>query len=64
MHAFIREELARLKLPASHIRIIYGGSVKPDNCQSLMNQQDIDGALVGSASLKAADFHQIVHYDA
>ncbi len=45
---------------ASGLRILYGGSVKPDNAAELMSQPDIDGALVGGASLKAADFAGIV----
>jgi len=45
---------------ASAIRVIYGGSVTPGNARSLMEQPEIDGALVGGASLKAADFTQIV----
>ncbi len=49
---------------AQHIRILYGGSVKPDNIASLMAQSDIDGALVGGASLKAASFLGIIRYDA
>jgi len=44
------------------MRIQYGGSVKPDNIRELMAQPDIDGALVGGASLKAADFAAIVKY--
>ncbi len=57
VHAFIRQELKTL-FPAlgDRMRILYGGSVKPDNVASLMAQNDIDGALVGGASLKAKDF--------
>ncbi len=44
------------------VRIIYGGSVKPDNIDSLMAQPNIDGALVGGASLKAEDFARIVQF--
>ena len=44
------------------MRIQYGGSVKPDNAALLMEQADIDGALVGGASLKADDFLKIVKY--
>ena len=52
-HAFIRQTLAELcdESTASRIRIQYGGSVKPDNARELMSQEDIDGALVGGASL-------------
>ena len=45
---------------ADKIRIQYGGSVKPDNARSLMEQPDIDGALVGGASLDPRSFAQIV----
>ena len=45
---------------ADRIRILYGGSVKPDNAAELLNQPDVDGALVGGASLKPADFAGIV----
>jgi triosephosphate isomerase len=44
------------------MRILYGGSVKPDNVDGLMTQKDIDGALVGGASLKAADFIRIARF--
>ena len=47
---------------AKEVRIIYGGSVKPDNIDSLMAQPNIDGALVGGASLKAGDFARIVNF--
>ena len=47
---------------ASRVRILYGGSVKPGNIAELMAEQDIDGALVGGASLAAADFAQIVNF--
>jgi triosephosphate isomerase len=45
---------------AEQMRILYGGSVKPDNAADLMRQQDIDGLLVGGASLKADDFLAII----
>ncbi len=48
--------------PVRDVRIIYGGSVKPDNIDSLMAQPNIDGALVGGASLKAEDFARIVKF--
>ena len=61
VHAFIRgwlrENYGEL---AEQIRIQYGGSVKPGNAAELMGQEDIDGALVGGASLKAADFSGII----
>ena len=64
MHAFIRRVFAeRHSKPAGEaLRILYGGSVKPDNIAGLMKQPDIDGALVGGASLKAESFAQIVNY--
>ncbi|HEY2747128.1 MAG TPA: triose-phosphate isomerase [Polyangia bacterium] len=63
MHEFIRGKLAeQFGNAAELIRIQYGGSVKPDNAALLMEQADIDGALVGGASLKADDFLKIVKY--
>ena len=58
VHALIRGLLAKLASPevAAQVRIQYGGSVKPDNAADLARQPDIDGALVGGASLKADDF--------
>ncbi|MCJ7733400.1 MAG: triose-phosphate isomerase [Anaerolineales bacterium] len=58
---FIRDELAKLASPeaAENIRILYGGSVKPENAREYFQQPDIDGALVGGASLKAEAFIQI-----
>jgi triosephosphate isomerase len=47
---------------ANQVRILYGGSVKPDNAADLMSQADIDGALVGGASLKADSFVPIMHF--
>ncbi len=47
---------------AQGMRILYGGSVKPDNASSLLGQEEIDGALVGGASLVPASFSAIVHY--
>ena len=62
VHAQIRGLLRDLGGPsaAAAIRIQYGGSVKPDNAADLMSQPDVDGALVGGASLKADDFAKIV----
>jgi triosephosphate isomerase len=64
MHAFIRRVFAdrHSSDAANALRILYGGSVKPDNIQGLMAQADIDGALVGGASLRADSFAQIVNY--
>lgn len=56
VHALLRAQLRAASGHASRIRILYGGSVKPDNAAALFEQPDIDGALVGGASLKAADF--------
>ncbi|MYK17092.1 triose-phosphate isomerase [Candidatus Poribacteria bacterium] len=62
VHAFIRGLLtaAHSAEVASQIRIQYGGSVKPENASELMAQPDVDGALVGGASLEAESFAQIV----
>jgi triosephosphate isomerase len=64
IHQFIREMLAQVfdEGVAEGIRILYGGSVKPDNVDQLMSQKDIDGALVGGASLKADSFARIVQF--
>ena len=61
-HAFIRHTLREMsdETTADRIRIQYGGSVKPENARELMTQPDIDGALVGGASLDARSFAQIV----
>ncbi len=57
VHAFIRKRLVRrLGKGAVSVRILYGGSVKPGNAKELMSVADVNGALVGGASLKAADF--------
>lgn len=62
IHKFIRELLSQMysESLASGIRIQYGGSVKPENTVDLMSQPDIDGALVGGASLKSESFAQII----
>lgn len=60
MHAFVREQLARLGADAAGTRILYGGSVKADNAAELFACPDIDGALVGGASLDAAAFARIM----
>jgi triosephosphate isomerase len=64
VHAFLRLILKGIfgEAAASAIRILYGGSVKPENIAELMAQPDIDGALVGGASLKAASFASIVKF--
>jgi len=61
VHAAIRALLRELGgAAADEVRIQYGGSVKPDNAAELLSQADVDGALVGGASLKAEDFSKIV----
>ena len=61
MHAFIRQKLAQVLLSdAEEISILYGGSVKPNNAKELFSQKDIDGGLIGGASLSATDFLAIV----
>jgi triosephosphate isomerase len=62
VHAFIRGLLAKLydADTAAQIRIQYGGSMKPGNARELLSQADIDGGLIGGASLKAGDFNGIV----
>lgn len=64
MHSFIRSRLSEMFRDevAQGIRILYGGSVKPDNIAELMAEEDIDGALVGGASLEAETFAKIVNY--
>jgi triosephosphate isomerase (TIM) len=64
MHAFIRKTLVEThgNEVANATRILYGGSVKPENIKVLMSQIDVDGALVGGASLEANSFAQIVNY--
>jgi len=60
VHAFIRTLLP--KAVAANVRILYGGSVKPENIVSLMEQPDIDGGLVGGASLKVESFVKLIKY--
>jgi triosephosphate isomerase len=61
-HAFIRRLLAKIfdETVARRVRIQYGGSVKPSNARELMSQPDVDGALVGGASLEARSFSDII----
>jgi triosephosphate isomerase (TIM) len=63
-HRLIREEIAKSYGPeaARKCRILYGGSVKPDNIQALMAEEEVDGALVGGASLDPKTFATIVNY--
>jgi triosephosphate isomerase len=64
VHAFIRSALVDLykKTLADSVRILYGGSVKPENIDSLMAQPDVDGALVGGAALDAESFARIINF--
>ena len=64
VHHAIRRQLVGLasQTMAERVRIVYGGSVKPENIDALMAEPDIDGALVGGASLDAASFARIVQY--
>ena len=64
-HHFIREWIEKNfnTDTANHIRILYGGSVKPDNVSELMSEPDIDGALVGGASLQPDSFGKIIHFN-
>lgn len=64
VHEFIRQKIKKLfgEGIAQSFPILYGGSVKPENIDSLMAMPDIDGALVGGASLKGQDFLRIIHY--
>jgi triosephosphate isomerase len=61
-HAFIRQQVAALfdDSVARRVRIQYGGSVKPSNARELMSQPDVDGALVGGASLEVRSFSEII----
>jgi triosephosphate isomerase len=57
VHAFLRARLAaKSEAAAARVALLYGGSVKPDNAEDLFRQQDIDGGLIGGASLKHVDF--------
>ena len=63
MHAFIRKTLANKygDKVANSVSILYGGSVKPDNAKDIFSKPDVDGGLIGGASLKAEDFFAIVN---
>lgn len=63
MHAFIRKTLANQygNDLAESVTILYGGSVKPDNAKEIFSKPDVDGGLIGGASLKAEDFYAIVN---
>jgi triosephosphate isomerase (TIM) len=62
VHSFLRNELTALLGQdfSARVRVLYGGSVKPDNARSLMSCEDIDGGLIGGASLNSADFLAII----
>ena len=62
MHAFIRTELEKIydADTSSAIRILYGGSMKPTNAKELLSQEDVDGGLIGGASLNADSFAEII----
>lgn len=62
VHAFIRNLIAEKygKAVADEISILYGGSVKPDNAKEIFSQPDVDGGLIGGASLKIEDFSKII----
>ncbi|MBI5592978.1 MAG: triose-phosphate isomerase [Deltaproteobacteria bacterium] len=64
VHAFLRSLVEKRfdNLLAKSVRILYGGSVKPDNATEIMNMPDVDGALVGGASLSAKVFNSIIHF--
>jgi triosephosphate isomerase len=64
VHHFVRQWIGETfsKETADLIRILYGGSVKPDNVKDLMSMTDIDGALVGGASLKADSFISLIRF--
>ena len=59
VHATLRAQLGAASAHAQRMRILYGGSVKPDNATALFSQADIDGGLIGGAALKAGDFGAI-----
>jgi triosephosphate isomerase len=65
VHAFIRQRITAVhgQAVADALRVLYGGSVKPDNVKGLMSLPDVDGALVGGASLKADSFLKLVHFE-
>jgi triosephosphate isomerase len=64
VHQFIRLWIEKTFTSgvAAQVRILYGGSVKPENVKALMSEPDIDGALVGGASLKGDSFVPLIHY--
>ena len=65
VHAYIRKLLTEMygKDASDSIRILYGGSIKPDNFPGLMKLSDIDGGLIGGASLKVDSYVKLVNFD-
>ena len=61
IHAAIREQLVSCEMGLAQVRILYGGSVKPDNADRLFSMPDIDGGLIGGASLNADHFVDIAY---
>jgi len=63
MHAFIRKRISENfdETVAENTSILYGGSCKPNNAKELFSQKDVDGGLIGGASLKAEDFVAIIN---
>ena len=63
MHDFIRNAIAKRYSQeiADNVSILYGGSVKPNNAKEIFSQPDVDGGLIGGASLKAEDFTAIIN---
>jgi triosephosphate isomerase len=61
MHDFIREKLVQTLADGANIRILYGGSVKPANAAEIFGVENVNGALIGGASLKAEDFMGIAN---
>ena len=64
VHAYVRQILVEIfgDIAASGIRILYGGSMKPENASGLLAQPDVDGGLIGGASLNAKSFCSIVEH--
>ena len=62
MHAFVRNVLEKRygKEVSENTSILYGGSVKPNNAEEIFSKKDVDGGLIGGASLKAEDFSAII----
>ena len=62
MHSYIRSSISQIHIEAvsNSISILYGGSVKPDNAQEIFSKPDVDGGLIGQASLKVKDFQRII----